>query len=61
MKKPVKIFQNHVSIDLPNDFENYMVLTFTDDNHRVSTHFILYPKWWRFRDNKYRYYAISRN
>lgn len=61
MKKPVTIYQHHVSVDLPDNFENYIVLSFVEDSHRVSTHFIRYPKWWRFRDAKYQYNIFSRN
>jgi len=61
MKKPNRIFQSHFSVDLPESFDNYLVLTFMEDNKRVSTHFVRFPDWYRFHDKRYRYYIFSQN
>ncbi len=61
MKKPNKILQSHFSVDLPEDIDNYMVLTFIEDDKTVSTHFVKFPDWWRFMDRQYRYYIFSQN
>lgn len=60
MKKPVKIFQSQFGVDLPESYDNYLVLTFFEDNKK-STHFIKFPDWYRFHDRKSRYYIFSQN
>ena len=60
MKNTNRITQTHFSIDLPETIENYLVLTFSENESR-STHFIKLPDWWRFYDKKNRYYIFSRN
>ncbi len=61
MKKPNKILQSHFSVDLPETIDNYLVLTFTEDDKTVSTHFVRFPDSWVFYDKRYRYYIFSLN
>jgi hypothetical protein len=60
MKKQNRIFQSHFSVDLPESFDNYLVLTFKEGN-RKSTHFVKFPDLYRFHDKQYRYYIFSEN
>jgi predicted double-glycine peptidase len=61
MRKTTRINQTHLSIDLPETIDNYMVLTFTNEQGNYSMHLVKFPKWWRFHDKKYRYYIFSYN
>jgi len=61
MKKPNRIIQTSFSIEHPDSFDNYLVLAFVKNDHVVATHTVKYPEWWRFYDNKYRYYIFSYN
>ena len=61
MKKQKKIHQSHFSIDLPETIDNYLVLTFHDEQGNNSMHLVKFPEWWRFHDKKYRFYIFSHN
>ncbi len=61
MKKPNRIIHTHFSVELPESFDNYMVLAFMENDQVVSSHTVQYPEWWKFYDTRYRYYIFSHN
>ena len=61
MKKPNNIIiQNNFSID-GQTFENFMVLTFMENNRVSSSYVLRFPEWHNFYDADYKYYIPNLN
>ena len=53
------MIQNSFAIDGRN-YENYIVLTFTEGS-QIKSIVVRFPEWWRFYDKRFQYYIPSHN
>jgi len=60
MKNQYRIIQTNILIE-SKDGDNHMVLAFVLNNRVVATHTLIYPKWYKFYDERFKYYLFSDN